>query len=451
MSKSVTRRGFLTAAGGVAALPLLSSLGPFGRYARAQQTGSGFPKRLVFFFSANGTIPSQWKPKGDETSFEFGDILAPLTPFKSKVSVIAGLRNEAAYHGPGDGHQTGMGTLLTNTSLLPGDLFEGGGDSGYVGWGGGISVDQHVANHVGKDTKLKSLEAGVQVKGATVWSRMSYLGSNQPIPPENDPAALYQRVFADLGADPLGLARLRARRKSVLDLVMGEYEALSPKLATFDREKLDQHLTAVREVEQRLDAVADLGGACAQPELGAIPAHMQPENFEAIGRLQMDQVAMSLACDLTRVASVQFSQSVSNHVFSDLGISEGHHDLSHEGDENADAKAKLITINTWYAQQFAYLLERLDSIPEGEGTLLDHTLVVWVNELGKGNSHSRDQLPFVLAGSCGGYIQTGRWIEFFLPVNHSKLLVTIMNAMGVEGDTFGNPEYGSGPLTKLLV
>jgi hypothetical protein len=159
---------------------------------------------------------------------------------------------------------------------------------------------------------------------------------------------------------------------------------------------------------------------------------------------------MSLACDLTRVASLQWSTSVSNKQFPWLDIHEGHHDFSHEGDTNADAQAKLVAINTWYAEQFAYLVTALKGVAEGEGSLLDNTVVLWCNELGIGNTHSRRDMPYVLAGSAGGYFQTGRYLQY-QGDPHNNLLLSLCHAMGLEELTsFGNPAYCTGPLPKLI-
>ena len=278
---------------------------------------------------------------------------------------------------------------------------------------------------------------------------MSYLGANQPLPPENDPNAVFARVFGDINADPVALARRRKRRQSVLDLVTDEYAALIPKLDAFDRQKLEQHLTALREVEGRLaidtSAVTDY---CVVPSINGLPPHMAPQNYEATGKAQIDLAVAALACDLTRVATLQFSHSVSQHVFNNLGISSAHHDLSHEPDNNPEAQEALIKINTFYAEQYAYLIDKMRSVSEGDGTMLDNSVVVWVNELSKGNSHSRDEVPYVMAGSCGGYFTTGRHVEFVL-TPHNDLLLTLMHAMGVEADSFGDRGYSHGPLTRL--
>ncbi|MBL8785440.1 MAG: DUF1552 domain-containing protein [Deltaproteobacteria bacterium] len=446
-----SRRAFLRGAGGVAVgLPFMASLGvgPFSKSARAEE--GVFPKRLVIMFSPNGTVKDNWRPFGGETNFTLSPILEPLAPFREKLLVMEGISMLTAKYGPGDGHQTGMGQMLTAVELLEGDLFQGGGDSGTAGWAGGISVDQAIANVVGKDTKLKSLELGVQVHGATVWSRMSYLGPNQPIPPECDPAAVFGRVFGDMSISPADLLKRERRRKSVLDLVLGEYATLVPKLDRFDREKLDAHLQAIREVEKRLQTeVVGVSENCVVPGQPQVLPHMEPGNYEAVGRQQMDLLVSALQCDLTRVATLQFSHSVSGHVFTNLGLGQGHHDLSHEGDSNADAQQKLTTINRFYASQMAYLCQRLSEVKEGDETLLDHTAVLWVNELGKGNSHSRDEIPYVMVGGCGGYFKTGRYLRFLPQTPHNDLLVTLMQAMGLEQTTFGDRRFARGPLDIL--
>ena len=446
-TRRIPRRTVLRGLGGAAiALPFLEAMHS-PRHAHADV----FPKRLVVFFSANGTIPEAWTPSGGEADFTLGEILSPLEPWRDQLLVLRGIDMEAAHHGPGDGHQTGMGTMLTGTELLEGSEFCEGDCSDptqTVGWGGGISVDQRVAQTVGQDTKFPSLELGVQVQSATIWSRMSYLGPDQPIPPEDDPAKAFARIFGELGQDPFGLATQRAQRHTVLDSVAADFDALHARVGVEDRKKLEAHVTAIREIEKRLDAGGQLGGACQIPAMDRVGDIYATENFPHVGRLQMDLLAMSLACDLTRVASLQWSTSVSNKQFSWLGIEEGHHDLSHESDTNADARAKLVQINRWYAEQYAYLLERLSSIPEGDGTLLDNTVVLWCNELGVGNAHTRRDVPYVLAGSCGGWFRTGRSLDFE-GKNHNDLLVSICQAMGVAVDTFGNPAYCSGPLPNL--
>ena len=263
---------------------------------------------------------------------------------------------------------------------------------------------------------------------------------------------MYAGVFSDLHTDPAVLARLRRRRKSILDGVGAQFTRLSGRLGATDRQRVDAHLTAVREVEARLtsDLVVD-NPSCHDPKVATV-ATASNDAFPMVGALQMDLLTMALACDITRVASLQWSRSVSQTRFTWLNVTSGHHDLSHRPDTELDAVANLTQINSWYAQQFAALIAKLKATPDGGGgTLFDSTLLLWCNELAKGNTHSRQGAPYVLAGSAGGALRTGRFLSYDganLP--HNNLLVSILNAMGVADTTFGKPDWCTGPLSGLL-
>ncbi len=437
LNRNFSRRGFLGSLGAAGALT------PFLPMMRGHAGGTEFPVRLILCFSANGTIHENWTPTGTVSDFQLSPILSPLESFKDQLTILDGL--EVLRPGPGDGHQKGMALLWTGSQILEGTEFAGG-DGSSAGWGGGISVDQHVANTVGAQTAYKSLEFGVQTGGATVWSRMSYAGSNQPIAPEPSPAAMFDRLFADFDIDTSELERIKAERGSVIDLVKGDLQALSPKYGAADQLKIEAHLDAIRQIEQRNDLAVPV---CEIPMLDTTLPHDANENFPAVSRLQIDQMVMALACDLTRVASLQWSRSVSGTRFDWIGVPDGHHDLSHLGDGDQSMVDKITAINTWYAGEFAYLLERLASVPEGNGTMLDNTLVVWGNELSRGNSHGNHPVPFVLAGGAGGRIQPGRYLTYDR-VPHNRLLVSICHALGLdEQTTFGDIDSGSGGLDGL--
>ncbi|XYI01760.1 DUF1552 domain-containing protein [Sorangium sp. So ce1128] len=438
------RRTFLRGAGGLAvALPFLDAMS-------GSASAVEFPKRFVVFFTGLGTVKKAWQPSGTEAAFELGEILAPLSPYRDKLLVIEGVDMESAYHGPGDPHQQGIGQALTGTELQEGTLFPYACDpAALVGWGGGISVDQFLAARLGQRTKLSSLELGVQVQYANVSSRISYLGPGQPVPPEDDPRAVFDRLFNDLSADPADLERRRALRRRVLGSVMEDYGSLSRQLGGEDRQKLEHHLEAVSEIEKRLDAPGLLGGACAVPELGEPLDVYANDNFPAIGRLQMDLLAMALACDLTRIASIQWSATQAGKVFTWLGQSDTHHALSHSSPGHEAKQKQLIDIGRWQAEQLAYLLGKLDAVPEGAGTLLDNTIVLWCTDISAGQSHSRRDMPYVIAGRAGGDLRTGRFLRY-AGDPHNNLLVALCNAMGVDVPTFGNPAYCTGPLPGLL-
>jgi hypothetical protein len=431
------RRAFL----GLGAAAAVSQFFPLSQ-SRAED--GGFPRRLVLLFSPNGTIYENWKPSGSGDAFTLKTILAPLEPFKDKLLIADGLRY--AKGGAGNAHMQGPGKIWTGSALLAGDEFSGGGGA-TSGWGGGISIDQHIVNELSPPTKFGSLEFGVQTGSAQIRSRMSYAGSNQPIPPEDDPKAMYDRLFGDFGKDQAELEAARAERKSVIALLEKQLAVLGPRYGKDDALKIEAHLDALNEIEKRLDSSGVYPEACVPPVVGDFDVQAN-DNFPAVTKAQLDLLAMSLTCDMTRVASLMWNTATSGKRFTWLDIAEGHHDLSHEGDTNTTARTKLTKINTWYAQQVAYLMEKLDSVPEGDGTLLDNTLIVWGNELGKGNVHSHHPIPFVLAGGAAGHFQMGRSLDFG-DTPHNRLLVSLCDYMGVSVTDFGDLDPGTGKLQGL--
>ena len=445
--RPLTRRTVLRGLGGAAiGLPLLDVM----RSDAQAGCGSDCPKRLIIMYTPNGTIGKNFWPEGTEDDFTLSPILTPLADHKQDLLVLGGIDMLSSHSGPGDAHQKGTGQCLTATELLEGDF---PGDAGLsAGWAGGISIDQEVANHIGKETPFAARERGVATPGADIRSRISYRGAGQPLPPENSPYAAYERLFGDAIADPLAVERRAARRRAVLDSVSEEHKALRDQLGGDDREKLENHLLAVEEIRTRLDqAVISFEGACQPLDMGEIIDPKLVVNMPLVGQLQMDLIAMAMACDVTRVATLMWTQSTADHVLSfvDPEIVEGHHSLAHKGDEDTVKVAQNTKINTWYAQQVAYLINRLKSIPEGDGTVFDNTVIFWTNEQAKGNNHDRHKMPYLLAGSAGGYFNTGRYVTQDSETGHNKLLVSLLNSMGIEAEEFGNPEFGTGPLPGL--
>lgn len=441
----MNRRQFLRGAGSIAvAIPFLSSL-----QGRVGAAPTPRPKRFVAWFSACGTINPVWTPTGSETSFTFGDILEPLNTYKSDVLVLDGIDMVSTSSGPGSAHQKGMGHLLTGTELQDGSFAGGGGAS--AGFAGGVSIDQVMAKRIGEGSRISSLQLAVQAFNNDVWSRMSYTAPGVSLPPINDPAIAFDRIFGGMVGDPAAAARLRAQRKSVLDGVSAHFASINARLSGEDRKRLDAHLTSVRDVEKRLDAVA--GSVCTVPSKPGAVDLKSSAGFPLVGKLHMELLALALACDITRVATFQWSRATSPTVYSFLGsdMKESHHELSHAGDTDAVAKAKLVRINKWHAQQFAAFLGLLKKVEEAPGeTLLDSTVVFWGNELAVGNTHSRKDMPFVVAGKGGGAIKPGRWVKYPSGTPHNNLLVGLANAVGLTDlKTFGNPKYCTGPLPRL--
>jgi hypothetical protein len=436
----ISRRTVLRGAGVSIALPWLQAMGEKASNAQA----GGAPKRAIFMFSPNGYIQERWVPTGTEESFAFpaDGTLKALEPHIKDIVILDGVSNLAANSGPGDGHERGMGSMLTGTQLS--------GTGGKVGLGGGISVDQEIVSKLMPPTKVPSLELGVQSRLAgTVWGYSSYKSSASGLPPENSPAKVFTRLFADFsgGGGPstpdTGALQAAIDRKSVLDGAMRNFTALNAKLGAEDRAKLDNHLNAIRELEKRLSTTSGSGMAsamCAKPAAATDGA-----DFGAVGKQQMDLLAMAIACDLTRVVTLQWSNS-----FGDArplpDITTGHHTLSHDSNK----KVELAKVDAFYAEQLAYLIGKLKAIPEGSGTALDNTVILWSNEVSKGWEHDHAAMPFILAGRAGGGLRTGRFLKYTGKVPHNNLLVSILNLMDVPATTFGNPMNCTGPLGGLV-
>ena len=439
------RRALLRGVGGaLLGLPFFES-----QNARA----ATFPKRLLIIYTPNGG----WQLPG---GMDFaGSMLEPLTPFKEKLLLLRGLEMSVHNTGPGEPHQQGM-AWLTGLPLNDGDQV--GGDGTTAGWAKGISVDQAIANHLydKSPTPRRSLHFGVQTLnygGKEVRTVISYEGDSLPVSNEDDPWNMYNTVFSQLGADPTGQQRLYARRHAVLNAVDGQLDGLANKLSSNDKQKLEQHLDAVRGLETQLDNPgAVLGGSCQLPEVGAPISLGQPENYPVIGKLQMDMVAMAFACDITRVATLQWSASTNNRPYpwlqyNGVDIKEDEHILGHNAYSATAAWGKLAVIRRWYAEQLAYLMAKLDSVQEGDGTMLDNTIIMLGSEIMEGNTHTHMNAPFILGGG-GGEFAMGRNLDFSngnVDIPHNNLLVALMKAMGMQTSTFGDPAYCNRPLDEL--
>ncbi|MDP2311033.1 MAG: DUF1552 domain-containing protein [Pseudomonadota bacterium] len=426
------RRSFLHASGlALVAAPFLHLLSRPAWGALPDTGGAGGPKRLLVLFSPNGTIHRHWRPSGGERDFTFpaGSVLEALTPYRDSLLVLDGLDFHDA-----DNHEAGMAAMLTNK-----------GTAGSVG--GGMSLDQYVASQIGAASRFRSLELGVQTSlwGGITTTRMSYAGPDALVTPDDSPSSVYSRLYGELAGSPEAAARLLTRRQSVLDLLTGELGALSVRLGSAERAKLDAHLESLRAMERALEGA----GGCEPPVLGAIDNHNSNANFPAVARAQLELAVQALACDMTRVASVQMSHTISTTVHSWVGASSEHHSLSHVDDGNTSGVAEFIATERWFAEEVAYVLGRLTELPspDGEGSLLDGTVVLWCKELGDGRAHTCVDVPWVIAGG-GGALRTGRYVDLG-GLNHAHVLVSICQALGLDLDTFGDPNAGAGPAEAL--
>ena len=412
-------------------------------------------QRIIFVFSPNGVIPKHFWPDEEGENFQLKRILEPLAPFKDQLLTLRGIDNRIK--GDGDGHMRGIGCLLTGVELVPGDV-QGGSDTP-AGWSMGISIDQHLKNKLQANTNTRtrfgSLEFGVLVPDrADTWTRWSYAGPNQPVAPISDPYQMFNKLY--------GNVQNRMLLASVLDDLSADFKKVENMVSSEDRQLLQRHVDLVRSVELELKSELEKTQQTANAKNTAEDAdHAVPElppnvqvqndNMPVISRMQTDLLVNSLMSDFTRVASMQITNSVGNPRMRWLDIDEGHHTISHEPDSNEEAYEQLVKINTWYSEQVAYMAQKLKDTPEpgGDGNMLDHTTIIWTNELGKGNSHTRNSIPFVMVGGGLGY-KTGRSLNFG-GQPHNRLLLSIAEAMGAPEKTFGNPDYcGDGPLTGLL-
>ncbi len=454
----------LRGAGGAAlALPLLDDV-LLGR--RAAAATAPYPKRLVVVFTPNGTLPDAFFGPGDPNNLVLGDILAPFAPHKGDLLVLDGLDAVVSTQASGDPHGVGVGCLLSGRKLLTGAAAQGMSSGG---WSSGISIDQAIAAQVGQTTKLRSLDlAGKNIAGS-IFSRLSYSGSGQPVTPEADPQKAFDRIFGQVTGDQVAVARQRALRTSVLDNVTGELDALSMKLSTADKQKVQAHAAALRDLEMRLLKDVTTGGSCVPPTRPDVvqsnPVDFSPYDpnnaghevinaaddmtFPKIVTAHFEIMARSLACDVTRVATLMAAPSRSDIVMSWAGLDKAHHEVSHIGE--AAAATLLTKINGWYAQQIADFITLLKSMPEGTGTVFDNTVILWANELGLGSMHTHTRVPFLLAGTCAGYFKTGRYLKFPAGTFHNDLLATLSLAMGVPlvDNKFGDPAFCTGPLMGL--
>jgi hypothetical protein len=432
-----TRRKFLHNLGiGAAALPFVLNLSSFGLASEQQRR-----QRLVILFSPNGVVPKTFWPQEEGADFKLPASLQPLECLQDRMLTLHGVCDKV--RGDGDNHMRGIGCLLTGVELFPGNI-QGGSDTP-AGWAKGISIDQEIKNHLQASeatrTRFGSLEFGVMVPDrADTWTRMSYSGANKPVAPIDDPYQMFQKLY--------GRQKDNESLKSILDDLQDDLKKVSGIVSAADRRLLEEHTTLVRELEQELKSPTN-GIAHAVPRLEP-GVKEENENIPRICKLQTELLVSSFAADFARVATFQITNSVGGARMKWIGIDEGHHELSHEPDSNEKVQDKLTRINAWYCEQLAHLAQRLAQTPEpgGNGSLLDNTLLVWTNELGKGNSHTLDDIPFVCVGN-GLDWKMGRSLKY-KHAPHNRLLLSLAHGFGHHIEKFGNPDFcKEGPLTDL--
>jgi hypothetical protein len=423
---AISRRTFVaTAATSVLASGFVNLLAP----RRAKATAAP-AKRLILFFTPNGTVHKFWRPTGTTTNFTFpsGGILEPLARHQSKLIVLDELNYYGAFEHPG-----GMTAMLTNNGTAAHE-------------GRGMSFDQYIASQIGSATRFPSIEFGVQTSAqlAPQDTRMSYSAPGTFVQPDDNPHNVYSRLFGVIAGGATAADTLRRRRKSVIDAAKLEVSDLRNRLGSEEQAKLDVHLDALRSLERTL---APPAGSCTANDPGTMPSVYLNDDFPLITQQQIDLATQALACGLTNVATIQVGHTLCDRVYSWLGIHDGHHSLSHTDDSRTAPLADFVKTERWGAEQFAYLLDRLEALPDPQGgTLMDGSIVLWVKEMGDSRTHLCQSVPWVIAGR--GVFQGGRYLKLS-GANHSQVIVSICQQFGLTNQTFGNPATGSGPLAVL--
>jgi hypothetical protein len=438
----ITRRAVLRGAGVSIALPFLESWLP-----AAAPSQPAPPLRVAFLYAPNGKHMPDWTPKDTGGMADLPPTLLPLTAMKNQVTILSGLAQRNANsngEGPGD-HARAMATFLTGCRP-----HKTSGADVHVG----VSIDQVIAAAVGRRTRLPSLELGCEggKAGGTCdngyscayQTNLSWRTASSPMPKETDPRIVFERLFGDRlrpESDAVRSRRERERR-SILDFVAEDARHLSDGLGGADRRKVDEYLTSLREVERRLQQ-SQPAISIGQERL-VRPAGV-PENFEKHARLLADLVVLAFQADLTRVASFVLGNDGSKRSYREVGVPEGHHDVSHHGNDSARHE-KLRRVNRLHVGQLAYLMGRLKAIPQGAGTLLDHCLIVYGSGISDGDRHNHDDLPILLAGGGGKIHKGGRHVRYSDGTPLCNLYLALLDGMGVPAARFGD---STGPLSGL--
>jgi hypothetical protein len=435
MTRLISRRTVLRGLGIAVALPWLEAMGPVLSWADTTPAARSAPNRMAFLYVPNGKNMADWTPKAEGPLTELPHILQPLEKLKGDVLVLSNLTaDKARPHGDGGGdHARALASFLTGSQARKTD----GTDIR-----AGISVDQMAASRIGDQTRLPSLEIGCE-SGAMAGncdsgyscvysSTMSWRSATQPLPKEVNPKLVFDRLF---GTAPDGQRAKRDRdRRSILDFVRDDSADLKGKLGANDQRKLDEYFGAIRDLELRIERAAKM------PEVKTpdypVPKGA-PKSYEEHARLMCDLIVLAFQADVTRVATFVLANEGSNRPYPFIGVPEGHHDLSHHGND-AKKKSKIRDINRFHVTQYAYLLEKLKATPEGDGTLLDHCMVAYGSANSDGDRHNHDELPILLAGRGCGTIKTGRHVVYRRETPLNNLWLSMLDRMNAKVAALGD-------------
>ena len=429
----LSRRRFLRASGVCLGLPWLESFA-----VRAADQVVKTPQRLAYLYVPNGVNVGAWQCSGTDTEYQFSPTLEPLAPLKRNITIITGLNHENATPGPDGGGDHARSTAVYLTGVRPKKT--GGSDIL-----NGPSIDQIIARQIGRNTRLPSLE--LSTDGARTTGRcdsgyscayqfnLSWASPTKPAPAEQNPRAVFERLFGAADADGAYAEGRKQLRQSVLDFALDDAKSLERRLPQTDRRKLDQYFTALRETERRIERAEQAPDA---PPEALLPAGI-PESYQDHIRLMFDLTALAFQADAVRVVTFTLANDGSNRAFPEIGVPEAHHQLSHH--RNNPATLEMIAkIDRFYVEQFAWFLKRLQQVKEGDATLLDNSMVLYGSCLSEGNKHWHNNLPIVLAGRGGGSLSPGKLLAAADPTPMCNLHLALAQRMGVNLNHFGDSE-----------
>ncbi len=424
--RHLSRRTLLRGLGASLALPLLESMTPAMAAAPTSRTRFG----AIYF--PHGATMSRWTPPNEGRNFTFSEILQPLAPFRDHLTVVSNLGHPLAY---GPGGATGNHNRSSAAYL-----------SGAVAASGprprlGVTVDQVAVKTLGQDTPLPSLELMIEEASLSCGeglscayrNTLSWQNEYAPLPSQNNPQVLFEQLFGD-GANDAQRAARRAQALSLLDSVTDQIRGLDHALPAGDRERLDRFLTDIREIERRIEQSAKR--IDSDVTLPRKPSGV-PEDVEAHIKLMYDLIVLAWQTEMTRITTFMVAKELSNAVYPKSGIRDSFHILSHHSNSE-DNKARFAVLNRYHSGLFAYFLDRLKQVPDGEGTLLDHSLVLYGSGMSDGNSHNHDPLPILLAGRASGRLEGNRHVRLAERTPMSNLLLTLLDKLGAEQERFGD-------------
>jgi len=428
--KHLSRRTLLRGMGVSVALPLLDSMVP--AQTPLSKTAASSKSRLSCIYVPHGATMDKWTPSADGKAFEFTEILSPLEKFRDRVSIVSNLAHPAA---GGVGSDAGADHARSAAVFLSGVHPEQG--SIHVG----TTIDQIAAQRIGQDTPLPSVELSIEEVALSCGSGYACAYSNTiswktpaiPLPMANNPQVVFEKLFGDGSNNADRLAR-KQQSRSLLDSVMDQVASLQRELPASDRTKLGEYLDDVREIERRIQKAENQ--IPADLKLPEAPVGV-PESFDEHFKIMFDLQVLAFRAEITRIATLMYARDTSGAVYPQSGIRDGFHVASHHSNNRANMD-KFALINKYHVEMLAYFLDKLRSTPDGDGNLLDHSMVLYGSSMSNGNQHDHDPLPIVLAGGASGQLNGGRHMQYAPHTPMSNLLLSMLDKLGIQADKHGD-------------